>query len=178
MFGIIVGSIQAAFFFAEQFLRIFAAPAGGWAKHRKKYLIAVAVVSVVFIIGMVAPRRYVPDILYLASPWGLAFGYSLFAIGQLLTSYLWMRIGVFTLRDAGILLFFIVFALFNWGKAVAYSQNFSSEHYTITTHSAVIDGVALVRTSAAGFIVAVDGKIGFFPSGEIRQVEAEKDVEK
>ena len=42
----------------------------------------------------------------------------------------------------------------------------------------MIDGAALVRTSPAGFIIAIDGKIMFISAHEIRSIEAEKKIDR
>jgi hypothetical protein len=61
-------------------------------------------------------------------------------------------------------------------KAVAYAQVFSKDRYTLTTHSSVINGVALIRTSSVGLLIAIDGKVMFYPLSEIRNIEAETKI--
>jgi hypothetical protein len=167
VFGIIGGLLQFVFLAVDRLLR--QPPDVAWIKLRKPFL---AVTNVSAIIILASFVEYVPKLLGIDSLWLLAVAYSLLAGSSLMALYLWVKLDTVTLFDIGTSLLIVTFCVFNWGKAVAHDQEFSSNLYKIVTHDSVIDGAALVRSSSAGFIVALGGKIMFLPTSEIRQIVA------
>jgi hypothetical protein len=160
------------------FLEATARPAEARPKFRKWILRATIIIPAFFYGALLLiPTRYVPEIINLNNPFGHATLMSLCALLWLITAYLRIKTSDMDLLIVGGVLFAVFFATFLWGKAIAYAQVFSKDHYTLTTHRSVINGVALIRTSTGGVLVAVDGKIMFFPLSEIRNIEAETKIE-
>lgn len=176
VFSVLLGFTQSFFFLTGEFLAFASQPHVAWPKMRYWLAIYAALIIVVFLAGALAPRKYVPEIFLFANPWGEVTLFTGFTIIQLMASYVWYKGEVFTWADLGYSLFPVFFAVFWWGKATAYSQVFSSQRYTLTTHQSVLNGASLVRTSPAGFLISVDGTIMFFPISEIRSVIAEAQI--
>lgn len=173
VFSILFAFFQSTFSFAHDFLRLSADPQKAWLKLRVWYLVALGVIVAVYGGAMFAPTRYVPNLLLITNPLGQTTFWWLLAIMQIVAGYLWVKLGIFTLADVGYVAFPIIAAVAALGKSVAYNQIFSTQRYTVVTHSSTINHAALVRTSPAGFLIAFDGTMAYYPTSEIRSVTAE-----
>jgi hypothetical protein len=75
-------------------------------------------------------------------------------------------------RNLAALVFCLTAATFQAGAFTAALELSDRFTYSISTKSGVIENVRIMRSSSAGFLVVLDGRIMFVPQGEVHGVES------
>jgi hypothetical protein len=177
VFGVLLGGLQTIFSIVDASLKFSASPEAAWTKLRKPGSLAFGLIGGAMLLLGSLPADYTPiSFPRIGNPWWSVLVSTTAAVPYLMAAHLWLKLNILTLFDVGSVLFMIGYGLFSWGQAIAHEQVFSTRVYKIITHDSVIDGATLVRSSSAGFIIALDGKIMFLPSAEIRQIIAETKI--
>jgi len=163
-----LGALQSIFLMVQDFLKFSEPPHTAWLKFRKWLVVTVLGAVALLLVPQLSGHSF--------NPWFSAVTFTVMTVPYLMSVYLWIKMNTLSLFDVGCAIFLVLSTVFDWGKAIAYQQVFSTTLYKIITRDSVIEGAALVRSSSAGFIVALDGKIMFLPAAEIRQIVAETKI--